>query len=53
MRELEGERTNASNAEADAKLADQLLQAKNKIEELNEMLLQEKQRNIQLRLKAG
>ena len=42
MRDLEGERQNASNAEANAQFQEALVQANKKIEELNEMLLQEK-----------
>ena len=51
--ELEGANFNKSNAEADARLQEELLQTRRKIEELEHSLLSEKQRNMQLRLKSG
>ena len=51
--ELEGANYNKTNAEADARLQEELLQTRRKIEELELQLLNEKQRNMQLRLKSG
>ena len=53
VEELEGARYAQSNAEADARLQEELLQLKRKIAEMEESLLVEKQRNMQLRLKSG
>ena len=53
VEELEGARYSQSNAEADARLREELLQLKRKIAEMEESLLVEKQRNMQLRLKSG
>ena len=53
MAQLEQANQNQSNAEADARLQEELLQTRRKIEALEEQLLTEKQRNMQLRLKSG
>ena len=53
VEELEGARHAQSNAEADARLQEELLQLKRKVAEMEESLLVEKQRNMQLRLKSG
>ena len=51
--ELQDARMNQANAAADEKLRDEILQLNNKIQEMKDNFLVEKQRNMQLRLKSG
>ncbi len=53
VQELETANYAKASAEADKQLQEQVLQLKRKIEEMEEKLLAERQRNMQLRLKSG
>ena len=53
VHELEQANYAKVSAEADAALQEEMLQLKRKIEEMDQKLLAERQRNLQLRLKSG
>ena len=53
VQELETANYAKASAEADKLLQEEVLQLKRKIEEMEEKLLAERQRNMQLRLKSG
>ena len=50
---MEGARHARESAEADARLQEEVLQLNRKLAQMEEALLTEKQRNMQLRLKSG